>query len=453
MKAAHKQRTAQRTKIGAALAGLVALALFLAAFFIINLDIIYPGVSIEGIDVSVKDRQEAVRLMQKRMGPLLAGQKLVVTYNSDAWEVGMEQIGGSYDYIRAVNEAYEAGKEGNPIERVLEILRLRREGKNIPLRFRYDALALRAFIEGVNRVIATPPVDASITRKGGEFEVQPGRAGVGVDIEAALLQIDADLSGRDFSPKALPLVTVQPELTEKMLESINTVWGMYSTSFNTGAEGRSENIKVAAGSIEGILLKPGEEFSFNGATGLRTEENGYKEAPVIVGGELEPGIGGGVCQVSSTLYNAVLLANLEISERHNHTIPSTYIPMGLDATVVDRYLDFKFRNNTDGYLYLACWVDKGKVHAAVFGGKREEDIQVKLRTEVLEVIEEETDIVIDRTLSPGQQVVEKEGRKGYRIKTYRQVIRDGRPEAEEVLSVDFYKPEKGLIRKGPDKGQ
>jgi len=191
-------------------------------------------------------------------------------------------------------------------------------------------------------------------------------------------------------------------------------------------------------------------FSFNGVTGLRIEENGYQEAPVIFEGELVPGIGGGVCQVSSTLYNAVLYSNLEIVERHNHTIPSAYITMGRDATVTDRYLDLRFRNNSDSYIYIASWIEGNRIYAAVYGKKREEDIKVNIRTEIIQQIETTTDIVVDPSLMPGESIVEKEERKGYRIKAYRQVIKDGVPETDEVLSVDFYRPEKGLIRMAPD---
>ncbi|MGI6704625.1 MAG: VanW family protein [Clostridia bacterium] len=449
MKTAQQTKATRRPKKGAVLAGIVILVVFLAGLFIINLDIIREGVSIEGIDVSGKNRQEAVRLLEARMEPILAREKLKLTYGSDIWEVGLEQIGGSFDYMGAVEEAYQMGRTGSPVERISEMLRVRKAGRNIGLRFRYDALALKAFVEGIDRVIATPPVDASITRVDGGFEVTPGRTGVGVDLDAALLHIDTDLTKKDFGWKTLPIVAREPEVTAEMLQHINTLWGQFHTVFNTAAKERSKNIEISAGAVEGILLKPGEVFSFNAVTGLRIAENGYLEAPVIVNGELTPGIGGGVCQVSSTLYNAALLANLEIVERHNHTIPSVYVTMGLDATVADRYLDLKFRNNTKGYLYLASWVSGDKVYAAVYGGKRDENIEVKLRTEVTEVLEVQPEIVIDYTLPPGGQVVEKEGRKGYRVKSFRQVIRDGRPEAEEMLSIDLYKPEKAVIRKGP----
>lgn len=450
MKAVQTTTTVQWSKVGAGIAGLFTVFVLLAGLYILNLDIIYSGVSIEGIDVSGKTRQQAVELLETHMEPLLEREKLAMTYNGDTWDIELENIGGSFDYMEAVREAYETGRTENLPERIREILKVRKEGKDIPLRFRYDVLALRAFIEGIDRLMETSPVNASMTRTGDSFDIIPGRAGVGVDCDLAVKQIDLDLADKDFKPKTLPIIIKEPEIKTEMLEQIDSKWGQFYTVFNTQAKERSSNLKIAADSIEGRLIKPGEVFSFNGVTGLRIEENGYQEAPVIFEGELVPGIGGGVCQVSSTLYNAVLYSNLEIVERHNHTIPSAYITMGRDATVTDRYLDLRFRNNSDSYIYIASWIEGNRIYAAVYGKKREEDIKVNIRTEIIQQIETTTDIVVDPSLMPGESIVEKEERKGYRIKAYRQVIKDGVPETDEVLSVDFYRPEKGLIRMAPD---
>ena len=132
----------------------------------------------------------------------------------------------------------------------------------------------------------------------------------------------------------------------------------YSTHFDSTQVNRTENIRLAAKALDGKLLAPGERFSFNGSVGERTNEAGYKEALIIEGNTFIPGLGGGVCQVSSTLYNAVLLAQLEILERHRHTLPITYVPPGQDATVAYPVLDFKFRNSTDAYLLIRSFVDE-----------------------------------------------------------------------------------------------
>jgi vancomycin resistance protein YoaR len=142
-----------------------------------------------------------------------------------------------------------------------------------------------------------------------------------------------------------------------------------------------------------------------------------------------------------------LYANLEIVERHRHTIPSAYIGMGRDATVVDKVLDLKIRNNSDGYVYIASWVQGNRVYTAIYGNKREHDIKVKISTEVIEVIEPVIQVVIDHSLPAGQEVVEREGRKGYRVRAFKQVFIDGKAGEPELMYTDLYRPENGLVRK------
>ncbi|MBA1334887.1 MAG: Vancomycin B-type resistance protein VanW [Firmicutes bacterium] len=437
-------------KIGAGLMGLALLMSLALVFFSLNREIIYEGIKINGIDVGGMSQQEAVNAVEAVMKPVLQREKLTLNYGGGTWEINLDGIGGTFSYYKAVEKAYGIGRDGNPMDRIKKIMDLKENGEEVELEFNFDALALRAFLERIDREISTPPVNATIRRAGEEFIVTPEVYGIGVDIDTTVDEIAADLRRMDFSPKQLVVETKIPEVTGQKLERISSRWSVFSTVFNTQSTGRSENLKIASTAIEGSVLKPGEEFSFNQVTGPRIAENGYQEAPVIFKGELVPGIGGGVCQVSSTLYNAVLYANLEIVERHNHTIPSAYVNMGQDATVVDKVLDFRFRNNTDGHIYIASWVSGNRIYAAIYGEEREEDIKVKIRTETVNVIEPVVETVIDPTLGVGEQVVEKEARKGYRVKTYRQVIINGEPQKEELLSSDYYKPENGLIRRGPD---
>ncbi|MGI6114360.1 MAG: VanW family protein, partial [Mahellales bacterium] len=327
------------------------------------------------------------------------------------------------------------------------ILDIRERGQDINLEFSYDVLALRAFLQQIDRDISRPAINASIERSGDTFTVTPEIQGIGINVDKTIGQIAQDLKTLDFSPKPVVVFDKIPSITSNMLSDIDTRWSIFSTVFNPENVGRSENIKISSQAIDGMLLGPGQVFSFNDATGLRIAENGYQEAPVIFEGQLVPGVGGGVCQVSSTLYNAALYANLEIVERHRHTIPSAYIDMGRDATVVDKVLDLKFRNNSDGYLYIASWVQGNRVYTAVYGKKRAQDIKVNISTEVVEVIEPVTEVVLDHALPAGQEVVEREGRKGYRVRAYRRVTTDGKAGEIELLYTDLYRPENRLIRR------
>ncbi len=199
-------------------------------------------------------------------------------------------------------------------------------------------------VESLNRDFMTRPRNAYLDPLSGE--ILPEQYGEIIDVRAT---VDLIMNSKPQTMHQPVLVTLDPEITGDILRNISHRRGSYATGFGNG--GRGENIRLAAQSLHNYLLAPGEVFSFNGATGPREPERGYKLAPIIVGGTVIPGYGGGVCQVSTTLYNAVLNAELQVVERFPHSRPVGYVPRGKDATV-SNYLDFKFRNNTDGFILI-----------------------------------------------------------------------------------------------------
>ena len=158
-------------------------------------------------------------------------------------------------------------------------------------------------------------------------------------------------------------VELDPALPASFYSNFNQVKGGYYTWFDNGTRGK--NIIIAASAINNHILAPGEIFSFNRIVDPRTIEKGYKHAPIIVGGRVIPGIGGGICQVSSTLYNAILKAGLEVVERYPHSKPVYYVPPGRDATVSD-YLDFKFRNSSSCFIVVKSWAGGGRIEIQIF---------------------------------------------------------------------------------------
>ena len=159
----------------------------------------------------------------------------------------------------------------------------------------------------------------------------------------------------------------QPAVSEEALKEIDGELGHYTTHFGGTGANRGSNIAIAAGRIDGTLLAPNEVFSYNKIVGPRIASAGFKDAPVILKGELVPGIGGGICQVSSTLYNAALLSNLKIVRRSHHAFPVHYLPAGRDATVVDGSIDFQFQNNTDSPIYIRASATRGTLSFRILG--------------------------------------------------------------------------------------
>lgn len=185
----------------------------------------------------------------------------------------------------------------------------------------------------------------------------------------------------------------------------------------------------------------------NQVLGPRTLENGYKEAPVILKSELVSGTGGGVCQVSSTLYNAVLLAGLKVTERTHHSIPLTYISPGRDATINEDSIDFKFINSLDYPVCLQTDVNGKTLNIRILGRKDEGGRTYRLKTETVAVYPPEQDeVVVDYTLQNGETIIERKAIKGVRVILYRETYKNGTFLWKEKLTEDYYKPVRGKVR-------
>jgi vancomycin resistance protein YoaR len=209
---------------------------------------------------------------------------------------------------------------------------------------------LESYLTVLAREIERPPRSAYLDRETNELVSE--ELGWELDVQATLENI---LNAPANSMVLLEVVQLDPEITTRHYTAIDSVIGAYQTGIGGGG-GRATNIILATATLNNYLMMPGDLFSFNRVNGPRTAERGYQPAPVIVGNTVVPGLGGGVCQVSSTLYNAVLQAGLEVVERYPHSQPVGYVPPGRDATISD-YLDFKFRNSTDQIIMIkaATW--------------------------------------------------------------------------------------------------
>lgn len=209
---------------------------------------------------------------------------------------------------------------------------------------------VRQQIEKMAQEINRPPRNARFDKK--NMEITSEETGLMVDIPAT---VDAVMSAKENEKVKLQVIILEPELTAEIFSSINQRIAFYSTS-GGGSAGRTDNLYVAARYMNGTILAPGDVFSFNKVTGPRTFERGYSMAPVVGG----MGIGGGVCQVATTAYNAALIAGLEIIERHPHSIRVGYVPPGRDATITN-YIDLKFRNSTEKFILIRSGAGGGYV--------------------------------------------------------------------------------------------
>lgn len=220
----------------------------------------------------------------------------------------------------------------------------------------------------------------------------------------------------------------------------------FTTRYDASNINRSQNLAIATEKINGTVLMPGEEFSFNQIVGKRTIEEGYKDAKIYQDGQVVDGLAGGICQISSTLYNAVIKANLEIVERRNHSFPTSYVEVGKDATVVYGVIDLKFKNSRTYPIKIEGSVNSGIVEFNIHGIKEETEYSVDLSPVVTASIPYSTQYIQDSTLAPGQQVIVQNGSNGCKVTTYKETRLDGKLVSKEIISTDTYQPMKTIIR-------
>lgn len=301
-------------------------------------------------------------------------------------------------------------------------------------------------IEKIHAEIYVEPKDAYYTTE--PFTIYPHVEGVdfGITLEEA-----QNILSQPAEEYTIPLKYTTPEKTTNQIgtEAFPDLLASFSTKYDASNKNRSTNLKLAAGKINGTILLPGEEFSYNKVVGERTIEAGYKEAHVFSGGKVTDGLGGGICQISTTLYNAALYANLEITERRNHNLPAGYVKNGLDATVVYGSIDFKFVNSRTYPIKIVAEVKNGVAKMDIYGVKEEVEYQVKLEPVVLSYTPYQTEYITDTSLASGQKVVKQNGSNGCKTVTYKYLLLNGNIISKTEISRDTYKSISKIVRVGP----
>lgn len=286
--------------------------------------------------------------------------------------------------------------------------------------------------------IYTAPADATYVVEDGVIKITDEVLGVSVSEEEVKEKIPALKNGETIT---LKIIAVSPEVTKKSLynQLFSHTLGSHTSKYSASNKNRTANVTLAAKLIHGIVLAPGETFSYNKALGPRTVQRGFKEAPVYSNGESVTGIGGGICQVSSTLYSAVLYADLEVVERKNHSMTVDYMPKGQDATVSYGSIDFKFRNNTKNPIKINATASGGILSVKVIGTKPEVERVVKITNNIVEVIDKTTVDIPDETLASGETKTEDVGKIGYVVDTYKTVMENGVQVRKDYVGRSRYK--------------
>lgn len=420
-------------------------------------DTLPEGVSVGGLEVGGKSPEAALSELRKRVSEI---ENTAVSVSSSDSTKTLKQLGFLVDLSEAT-KAIEDYRDASWLDRA--IMRYQNEewkDYNVTMKWNDEQLRKEVDLTWNPGKASTPKNATRVINDRDEVVYTPEEAGSEVDVPALLARIK-ELTPKDLSVKSeassvqthsveLPIIITSPEVTVASLkeEGIERKIAEFTTAFATSGEGRSHNVTVAAQALNETLLMPDEVFEYGKIVAKAEQEYGYKEAPVILKGKLTPGIGGGICQVSSTLYNAALLTGLEIVERRNHSLVVSYLPKGLDATFADGYVNFKFRNTTGKQLLIRTVVKDKTVTVKLFG-TMPDNVSYRTETQQVKVNLPKTVYVANDKIALGKQEVLQKGEPGYVVESYLVKMIDGEFVERKMLSKDTYRTQDLVVEVNP----
>jgi vancomycin resistance protein YoaR len=310
----------------AALTAIIAVTVW--AFILLSKTTFYIGTAVEGVDLSGFTLKDSYPLVEKRLEDKYGNELIRLNFGERAWTVDKESISLTFLTEQALKKAYLIGRSGNVMNRLKDIAGLWFDNVSIDVEAGFDTGKMRKILSDIKKQVDEKEDNAAVTYKNGNISVLKHKDGKNLDIGKNISNISSMISIKQFGNVELLVENIIPDVTYDEVKDINNVVAYFSTVFNSGDKNRTYNIRLACSKIDGRILMPMEIFSMNKALGPRTLENGYKEAPVIYKNELIKGPGGGVCQVTTTLYNSVLKSKLEVIERMHHSMPLGYVEPG-----------------------------------------------------------------------------------------------------------------------------
>ncbi len=354
-------------------------------------------------------------------------------------------------YVEDDNVIIVKGKSGVKIkedtmkEEIVSVMK-KIEEKNIIITIPVETVEPDAIdVEKIRNEIYKAPQDAYVSSNPTTVHTHVNGVDFNISIEEAKKLLE-----EDKEEYKIPLKITVPKIKVENLgeKAFPDLLATYTTRYDPTNKNRSNNLTIAAGKINGTILMPGETFSYNKVVGARTIEAGYKEAGAYAGGKVVQDVGGGICQISSTIYNTALLANLEIVDRSNHQFLTSYVPVSRDATVSWGGLDFKFKNTRTYPIKIVASAKNGLAKVSFYGIKEETEYEVVIQSKTLSYIPYTVKYIEDSSLAKGKEVVSQSGYNGCKSEAYRVLKLNGKVVSKTLLSRDTYDPMQRIIRRG-----
>ena len=371
----------------------VGAALFLAAgapALADETDTISKNVYIGGVNVSGMTEEQATKAVEEKLGKGTGGN-YTVKIGDETTTATAENFGMEWTNREVVHEAMEVAKGGNLIKQYKDKKDLQVEPKNFEVAYAPNEQAVKTYVEKLAEEYNRDAEAGDITFANGYPEVTGGETGIAVNVDQSVSSIMKALEG-DGTELTVVAEVQKPSVTKEELSQVKDVLGTATTYYGSSYE-RNTNVEVGASKINGTLIMPGETFSVTAAVTPFNADNGYYPAPSYESGQVVDTYGGGICQVSTTLYNAVLKAELQVDERHNHTMLVSYVDPSKDAAIAEGLMDFIFTNNTDAPIYIYGVGYQGTLNFTIYGHEtRDPNRSISFRSETLSQTDASTNV-------------------------------------------------------------
>lgn len=407
-------------------------------------DTIKSGVYAGGIDLSGKTEAEAKTAIEAYVEELQSVEITLQAADDNEVVVTAGELGVEWANPELVSEAMELGSHGNVIQRYKILKDLEHENKVFDIELQFDIQVINDILANECTKFDREAVNVSLKREDGEFHVIEGQNGYLLDVETSI-DIVNDYLTQEWNHQAcsipLDIAVDEPEGSAEELAAVTDVLASFTTSFTSSGAARSANVENGAKLINGITLYPGEEFSTYEAVAPFTQANGYYMAASYMNGKVVDSLGGGICQVSTTLYNSVLLAEFDVTERHNHSMIVAYVDPSADAAIAESSgKDFRFVNNTDYPVYIESFVKDKHITVNIYGKEtRSEDRTVRYESEILEVNNPPADVIYADASQPIGYIVSESAHIGYKARLWKVVTENGVEVSREQINSSSYK--------------
>lgn len=397
----------------------------------------FSGIQVEGIELGGLTKEEAKEKFEAYWNGILDTEVTLKVSEKKSEKAALKELGLTYSNQEVLEEAYEIARNGNFISNFFKMKNLEKEPVNITLETTVDGDTLTKVLTEKTEEHEQKMKNATIKREDGKFVITDEKDGIEINFEESAKlfteKVEAGWADRDAFEFEMVTEVAKAEYTAEMMKEIDDKLGTYSTNYGSSAWGRKQNIAKGASYINGTVVYPGETLSVYELVAPFTSDRGYEMAGAYLNGKTIQSMGGGICQVSTTLYNAALRAELEIVERHEHSMTVAYVPLSADAAISGTYKDLKFKNNYDAPIYVEGYGGGSTLTFTIWGKEtRDSNRTIEFYSQTLSSTPPKEKKVKDDTLEEGKEKVIQKGHTGYKTKLWKIIKVDGK-ETDRVL--------------------